>query len=377
MKFRLAALQAHPAGGPVNGAAEPCRAQIRRTTERNFMRHTAFLATVAAAALSAGTAMAAEGDTLAQVKQRGVLNCGVNTGLVGFAAPDANGNWSGFDIAICKAVAAAVLGDPAKVKYIPTTGQTRFTALASGEVDLLARNSTWTFQRDTDLKLDFAGVNYYDGQGFMVRKDLGVSSATELDGATICIQTGTSTELNLADWFKANNMTYQPVNIDSNAEGEQQYMAGACDAYTTDASGLAATRAAFADPDNHIILPEIISKEPLAPAVRHGDSNWGDIVRWTLYALISAEEYGVTSANLDELSRSSTNPDVQRMLGTTDDYGAMLGLDKEWAKRAIAASGNYGEIFAANIGEQTPIGLPRGLNALWTQGGLMYAMPFR
>lgn len=336
-----------------------------------------FLATAATAALAAGAAMAAEGETLAQVKSRGVLNCGVNTGLVGFAAPDANGNWSGFDIAICKAIAAAVLGDATKVKYIPTTGQTRFTALSSGEVDVLARNSTWTFQRDTDLKLDFAGVNYYDGQGFMVRKDLGVSSAKELDGATICIQTGTSTELNLADWFRANNMTYQPVNIDSNAEGEQQYMAGACDAYTTDASGLAATRAAFADPDNHIILPEIISKEPLGPAVRHGDNNWGDIVRWVLYALISGEEYGVTSANIEELSKSSTNPDVQRMLGATDDYGAMLGLDKEWAKRAIAASGNYGEIFAANIGEQTPIGLARGLNALWTQGGLMYAMPFR
>ena len=336
-----------------------------------------FLATAATAALAAGAAMAAEGETLAQVKSRGVLNCGVNTGLVGFAAPDANGNWSGFDIAICKAVAAAVLGDATKVKYIPTTGQTRFTALSSGEVDVLARNSTWTFQRDTDLKLDFAGVNYYDGQGFMVRKDLCVSSAKELDGATICIQTGTSTELNLADWFRANNMTYQPVNIDSNAEGEQQYMAGACDAYTTDASGLAATRAAFADPDNHIILPEIISKEPLGPAVRHGDNNWGDIVRWVLYALISGEEYGVTSANIEELSKSSTNPDVQRMLGATDDYGAMLGLDKEWAKRAIAASGNYGEIFAANIGEQTPIGLARGLNALWTQGGLMYAMPFR
>lgn len=335
---------------------------------------TVFLATAAAAALVTGAASA---DTLADVKARGVLNCGVNTGLVGFAAPDANGNWSGFDIAICKAVAAAVLGDASKVKYIPTTGQTRFTALASGEVDVLARNSTWTFQRDTDLKLDFAGVNYYDGQGFMVPKDLGVSSAKELDGATICIQTGTSTELNLADWFKANNMTYQPVNIDSNAEGEQQYMAGGCDAYTTDASGLAATRAAFADPDSHIILPEIISKEPLGPAVRHGDNNWGDIVRWVLYALISAEEYGVTSANIEELAKSSNNPDVQRMLGTTDDYGKMLGLDKDWAKRAISASGNYGEIFAANIGEQTPIGLARGLNALWTQGGLMYAMPFR
>ncbi|HRO14977.1 MAG TPA: amino acid ABC transporter substrate-binding protein [Paracoccus sp. (in: a-proteobacteria)] len=342
------------------------------------MTKSVFFCTAAAAALlSAAPVLAAEGDTLNQVKSRGELICGVNTGLVGFAAPDANGNWSGFDIAICKAVAAAVLGDATKVKYVPTTGQTRFTALASGEVDVLARNSTWTFQRDTDLKLDFTTVNYYDGQGFMVRKDLGVTSAKELEGATICIQTGTSTELNLADWFKSNNMTYQPVNIDSNAEGEQQYLAGACDAYTTDASGLAATRAAFADPENHIILPEIISKEPLAPAVRQGDDNWGDIVRWTIYALISAEEYGVTSANIEELSKSSTNPDVQRMLGSSDDYGKMLGLDKEWAKRAIAASGNYGEIFAATIGEQTPIGLARGLNAQWAQGGLMYAMPFR
>jgi general L-amino acid transport system substrate-binding protein len=259
--------------------------------------------------------------------------CGVNTGLIGFAAPDANGNWSGFDVAFCKAVAAAVLGDATKVKYVPTTGQTRFTALSSGEVDLLARNSTWTFQRDTDLKLDFIGVNYYDGQGFMVRKDLGVSSAKELDGATVCIQTGTTTELNLADYFKSNNMEYQPVNIDSNAEGEQQYMAGACDAYTTDASGLAATRASFADPENHIILPEIISKEPLGPAVRHGDNNWGDIARWTLYALVAAEEYGVTSANIDELAKSSQNPEVQRLLGTTDDLGKMIGLDKPTGPR--------------------------------------------
>ena len=338
------------------------------------MKTSIFLGTVAAATLMAGAGMA---DTLADVKARGELNCGVNTGLVGFAAPDANGNWTGFDVDFCKAVAAAVLGDATKVKYVPTTGQTRFTALSSGEVDLLARNSTWTFSRDTDLKLDFIGVNYYDGQGFMVRKDLGVTSAKELDGATVCIQTGTTTELNLADYFKANNMAYQPVNIDSNAEGEQQYMAGACDAYTTDASGLAATRAAFADPENHIILPEIISKEPLGPAVRHGDNNWGDIVRWTLYALIAAEEYGVTSANIGELTTSSQNPEVQRLLGVTDDLGAMIGLDKEWAKRAIMARGNYGEIFAANIGEQTPIGLARGLNAQWMQGGLMYAMPFR
>ncbi|SMO68170.1 amino acid ABC transporter substrate-binding protein [Paracoccus laeviglucosivorans] len=341
------------------------------------MKKSALFGSVTVIALAATGAMAAEGDTLKEVKARGVLNCGVNTGLVGFAAPDANGNWSGFDVSFCKAVAAAVLGDATKVKYVPTTGQTRFTALSSGEVDLLARNSTWTFQRDTDLKLDFIGVNYYDGQGFMVRKDLGVSSAKELDGATICIQTGTTTELNLADYFKANNMTYQPVNIDSNAEGEQQYMAGACDAYTTDASGLAATRASFADPENHIILPEIISKEPLGPAVRHGDNNWGDITRWTLYALIAAEEYGVTSANIEELSKSSTNPEVQRLLGATDNLGGMIGLDAAWAKNAIKAGGNYGEIFAATIGEQTPIGLARGLNAQWTQGGLMYAMPFR
>tara|TARA_B000000460_G_scaffold249053_1_gene228428 strand:+ start:22173 stop:23384 length:1212 start_codon:yes stop_codon:yes gene_type:complete len=338
------------------------------------MKKSLFLGSVAAVTLSAGVGMA---DTLADVKARGELICGVNTGLVGFAAPDANGNWAGFDIAVCKAVAASVLGDPSKVKYVPTTGQTRFTALSSGEVDLLARNSTWTFSRDTDLKLDFVAVNYYDGQGFMVPKDLGVTSAKELDGATICIQTGTTTELNLADYFKANNMSYQPVNIDSNAEGEQQYMAGACDAYTTDASGLAATRAAFANPENHVILPEIISKEPLGPAVRQGDDLWADIVRWSFYALVAAEEYGVTSKNIDELVKSSQNPEVQRLLGVTDDLGAMIGLDKEWAKRAIQASGNYGEIFAANIGEQTPIGLARGLNAQWTQGGLMYAPPFR
>ena len=341
------------------------------------MKKSVFLGTAAAATLLAGMGMAQEGSTLAQVKERGELNCGVNTGLVGFAAPDASGNWTGFDVAFCRALAAAVLGDPAKVKFVRTTGQTRFTALSSGEVDVLARNSTWTYSRDTDLKLDFIGVNYYDGQGFMVRSDLGVTSAKELDGATICIQTGTTTELNLADYFRANNMTYTPVNIDGNAEGEQQYMAGACDAYTTDASGLAATRAAFADPETHIILPEIISKEPLGPAVRHGDSNWGDIARWTLNALIAAEEYGVTSRNIEELVRSSENPEVQRLLGTTDELGAMMGLDAEWARRAILAGGNYGEIFAANIGEQTPIGLARGLNAQWTQGGLLYAPPFR
>ncbi len=339
------------------------------------MKKSVFLGTLAATALLARAAAAQ--TTLETVKARGELNCGVNTGLVGFAAPDANGNWQGFDVAICKAVAAAVIGDASKVVYIPTTSSDRFEQLTSGKIDLLARNTTWTFSRDTDLKMDFAGVNYYDGQGFMVRKDLGVSSAKELNGATVCIQTGTTTELNLADYFKANNMTYTAVPGETNAEGEQQYIAGACDAYTTDASGLAATRAAFADPENHIILPEIISKEPLGPAVRHGDNQWGDIVMWSLNALIAAEEFGITSANIDELAASSQNPEVQRLLGSSDDLGAMIGLDKEWAKRAIKASGNYGEIFEANIGSATPIGLARGLNAQWTQGGLLYTPPFR
>ena len=338
------------------------------------MKKSVFLGTLSATALVAG--MAAAG-TLDDVKARGELICGSNVGLTGFGAPDAAGNYQGFDVALCKALAAAVLGDPAKVKYVPTTGETRFTALASGEVDVLIRNSTWTYSRDTDLKFDFVAVNYYDGQGFMVKKELGVSSAKELDGATICIQTGTTTELNLADFFKSNNMTYTPVTIADDSEGQRQYVAGACDAYTTDASGLAATRATLADAENHIILPEIISKEPLGPLVRHGDSNWGDIVRWTYYALVSAEELGITAANVEEMATTSTNPEVKRLLGTEGEMGVMMGLDKDWAKRAIAASGNYGEIFAANIGESTSIGLARGLNALWTQGGLQYAPPFR
>ncbi|WP_406721228.1 MULTISPECIES: amino acid ABC transporter substrate-binding protein [Thioclava] len=338
------------------------------------MTKLALLGALAATGLTAGIASA---STLDDVKARGTLNCGVNSGLVGFATPDANGNWTGFDVAICKAVAAAVLGDASKVTYVPVSSQNRFTALSSGEIDLLSRNTTWTFSRDVDLKLDFAGVNYYDGQGFMVRKDLGVTSAKELDGATVCIQTGTTTELNLADYFKANGMTYNPVSVDTNSEGEQQFLAGACDAYTTDASGLAATRAAFANPGDYIILPEIISKEPLGPSVRHGDNQWGDIVRWTLNALIAAEEYGITSTNADELASSSENPEIRRILGTEGDLGKMFGLDAEWAKRAIKAGGNYGEIFAATIGESTPIGLARGLNAQWTQGGLLYAPPFR
>ncbi len=339
------------------------------------MKKTVFLGALTVAGLAAGASAAA---TLDDVKARGKLNCGVTTGLVGFAAPDANGHWDGFDVGVCRAVAAAVLGDAEAVEFVPTTGKTRFTALASGEIDMLARNTTWTLSRDVDLKFTFVGVNYYDGQGFMVPKGLGVSSAKELDGATVCIQTGTTTELNLADFFRANNMSYEPVPIETNAEAQQQYLAGACDVYTTDASGLAATRATFEAPADHVLLPEIISKEPLGPLVRHGDNEWGDVVRWTLNALISAEELGITSANIGELGAAAgDNPEVNRILGTEGNLGEMLGLDAGWAKAAIMAGGNYGELFEKNIGENTPIALSRGLNAQWQDGGLIYSPPFR
>jgi len=338
------------------------------------MNKSVLFGALAIAGVAAGAAAA---GTLDDVKARGKLNCGVTTGLAGFAAPDATGEWKGIDAAFCRAVAAAVLGDATAVEFIPTTGKTRFTALASGEIDLLARNTTWTLSRDVDLKFDFLGVNYYDGQGFMVPKSLGVSSTRDLDGATVCVQTGTTTELNLADFFRSNNISYQPVPIETNAEGAQQYLAGACDTYTTDASGLASTRATFENPGDHTLLPEIISKEPLGPLVRHGDNEWGDIVRWTLNALITAEELGVTSANVAEMASGAENPEIARLLGTEGTLGEMLGLDADWAMRAIATQGNYGEIFARNIGEDTPVGLARGLNAQWTDGGLLYSPPFR
>lgn len=338
------------------------------------MKESVFFGALAATTLVSGMALA---GTLDDVKARGELLCGSNTGLTGFGAPDASGNWAGFDVDLCRAVAAAVLGDATKVKFVPTTGETRFTALQSGEVDLLVRNSTWTFSRDSELALDFVAVNYYDGQGFMVKKDLGVSSAKELDGATVCIQTGTTTELNLADFFKQNNISYQPVTVADDSEAQRQYLAGACDAYTTDASGLAASRATMPDAENHVILPEIISKEPLGPVVRHGDSNWGDVVRWTYYALLIAEEKGITSANVEEVLASTSDEEVKRLLGASGDMGAKIGLDNAAFKTAIAAVGNYGEIFSRNIGEGTTINLARGLNALWTQGGLQYAPPFR
>jgi general L-amino acid transport system substrate-binding protein len=331
------------------------------------------LALAAVAGVAASSAVA---GTFDDVKKKGYLDCGVSTGVVGFASPDDKGEWTGFDIDMCRAVAAAVFGDKTKVKFTPTTGKSRFPTLASGEVDMLARNTTWTFSRDVQLGFEFAGVNYYDGQGFMVRRDLGVKSAKELDGASVCIQTGTTTELNLADYFKANGMTFEPIAIETNAEARPAYEQGRCDVYTTDASGLASTRAQMEDPKAHMILPEIISKEPLGPLVRHGDHQWGDVVRWSLNVMIIAEELGVTSANVDEM-KNSENPEVQRLLGVSGEYGEMLSLSKDWAYNIIKAVGNYGESFDRNIGPDTPIGLERGLNALWTQGGILYAPPFR
>ena len=333
---------------------------------------------VSAAVAVASTSGVATAGTLDDVKARGELNCVVTTGVPGFAAPNDSGRWEGFDVDFCRATAAAVLGDANKVKFVPTTGKTRFTVLNSGEGDLLYRNTTITMSRDADLKLTFLGVNYYDGQGFLVPKALGVTSAKQLDGASVCIQTGTTTELNLADYFRANNMSYEPVTIETNEEGQVNYLAGRCDVYTTDASGLAATRSSFDHPNAHIILPEIISKEPLGPAVRQGDDEWADVTRWVLNALIAAEELGITQGNIKgHASAAGNNPNVNRIAGTEGDFGAMIGLDKQWAVRAISAVGNYGEIFERNIGVNTPLGLGRGLNAQWTEGGILYAPPIR
>ena len=326
--------------------------------------------------LAVVTASAASAQTLDQVKQRGVLNCAVNIGLAGFSNPDDKGNWTGLDVDYCKAIAAAVLGDPNKVKYIPTTAKERFTALQSGEADVLIRNTTWSMARDSALGLSFAGVNFYDGQGFMVKKSLGVSSAKELNGATVCVQTGTTTELNLADFFRRNNMEYQPVVFEKAEECLQAYEAGRCDAYTTDASGLYSQRLQLQNPDEHIVLPEIISKEPLGPSVRQGDSQWFTIVKWVHFALLNAEELGVTQANVEEM-KSSTNPDIRRLVGVEGDFGQAIGLDNDWAVRIIKAVGNYGEIYDRNVGKQTRINIDRGLNALLTEGGLQYAPPIR
>ena len=314
--------------------------------------------------------------TLDTVKERGKLMCGSNTGLAGFGNPNDAGVWEGIDVDVCRAVAAAVFGDASKVEYVPTTSKVRFTVLQSGEIDMLSRNTTWTLSRDVDLGLEFVGVNYYDGQGFMVPASLGVSSATELDGASVCIQVGTTTEMNLADYFKANGMSYESVPVETNSEADAAYTAGRCDVYTTDASGLYASRAGYPDPSAHVVLPEIVSKEPLGPAVRHGDSEWADIVRWSLNAMIIGEELGITSSNVEEM-KGSNNPEVLRLLGVESGYGAMLGLSDDWAANILSQVGNYSESFEKHIGPNTPINIQRGLNALYKDGGILYAPPFR
>lgn len=314
--------------------------------------------------------------TLDAVKEKGYVNAGVSGKVIGFSAPDAKGNWTGMDVDFARAVAAAIFDDPAKARFTPVAFKEAFTALQSGEIDILTRNTTWTYQRDTKLGLEFVGVLFYDGQGFMVKKELGVASAKDLDGASVCTQSGTTTELNLSDYFTANKMTYKPVVYESADEATVIYDSGRCDVYTTDTSGLAARRTTLGKPDAHIILPEVISKEPLGPAVRQGDQQWSDIVRWTLFALINAEEMGVTSKNVDEMLKSE-NPAIKRLLGVSADYGQYTGLTKDWAYRIIKHVGNYGEMYERNVGPNTALGLERGVNALWSNGGLLYAPPIR
>jgi len=313
-------------------------------------------------------------NTIGDIKKRGHLKCGIAQNLAGFAYADSSGEFKGFDVDFCRSVAAALNVD---VKFTPLSAKERFPALQSGEVDVLFRNTTWTMSRDVKLGLEFAGVNYYDGQGFMVRKKSKIKSAKQLNGATVCLNTGTTTEQNLADYFRANNMKFKPVLFEKSDEVRTAYEAGRCDVHTTDASGLAAQRSAMKDPSTHVILPEIISKEPLGPAVRHGDNKWGDVIRWVLNATVVAEEKGITMGNADAMAADSTDPEVQRLLGKSGSLGTDLGLDEQWALRAIKKSGNYGEIFERNVGQATPLALERALNQLWSKGGLLYAPPVR
>lgn len=333
--------------------------------------HLILVLTVAISIIASSAVWAA---TLDAVKQKDYINVGVSGKVPGFSAPDEKGVWKGLDVDFGRAVATAIFNDPNKVRFTPVTTNERFTALQSGEIDILSRNTTWTYTRDVKLGLEFIGVIFYDGQGFMVPKKLGVKSATELDGASVCTQSGTTTEMNVSSYFAAKGMTFKPVVYESADEATVIYDTGRCDVYTTDTSGLAARRTSLSKPDDHIILPELISKEPLGPVVRQGDQQWGDIVRWTLFALINAEELGITSKNVDEQLKSE-NPDVKRFLGVEDDLGQYMGLSADWAYRIIKHVGNYGEIFERNVGLETPLGLERGLNALWTNGGLLYAPP--
>jgi len=321
-------------------------------------------------------AQGASAQTLNTVKQRGILNCGANGTLAGFGLPDAKGVWHGIDVDVCRAIAAAIFDDLNKVKFVPLTAKDRFTALQSGEVDVLSRNTTWTSSRDTSLGLNFTGVTYYDGQGFMVHKSLKVNSALELNGASVCVQQGTTTELNLADFFRAHKMQLKTVTFATANEAIKSYDAGRCDAYTTDASGLYAERLRLSNPGDNIVLPEIISKEPLGPVVRHGDDQWFDIVKWVLFAMINGEELGITQKNIDSMMKS-TNPAIRRFVGTEGNYGEQLGLTKDWAVRIIKSVGNYGEVFDRNVGKDSPLKIARGLNRLWNKGGIQYAPPIR
>jgi general L-amino acid transport system substrate-binding protein len=332
-------------------------------------------ALVAAGAVTAVPAHA--GKTLDAIKARGQLICGVNTGLAGFSAADSQGNWTGLDVDVCKAIAASILGDATKVKWVPLNAQQRFTALQSGEIDILSRNTTWTLTRDASLGMLFTNTTYYDGQGFMVPSKGKIKSAKQLKGATVCVQSGTTTEKNLTDYSRANKLDIKPVVFEKVEAATGAYFAGRCQAYTTDASGLASVRNKEAkDPAEHLILPELISKEPLGPSVRRGDDEFFTIAKWVVFGLVEAEDYGITQANVDQM-KTSTDPIIGRILGSTEDTGKLLGLDKEWAYRAIKAVGNYGEVFERNVGPKSPLALPRGLNNLWSKGGIMYAPPVR
>ncbi|MCH8551154.1 MAG: amino acid ABC transporter substrate-binding protein [Natronospirillum sp.] len=331
-----------------------------------------------AAGLVAATAFSAsvQASTLDDVQSRDTLRCGVSDGLPGFSVTDSDGNWVGLDVDTCKAVAAAVLGDAEKVEFVSLTAVERFTALQSGEVDMLSRNTTWTTTRDASLGINFTGTNYYDGQGFLVSTDLGVTSATELDGAAVCVASGTTTELNLADYFEAQGMGFEPVLYDTSDQTVAGFEAGRCDVLTSDTSQLAALRIQLSDPEGAMILPEIISKEPLGPAVRQGDDQWFNIVKWALFLQVNAEEYGVSSSNVDAMM-DSEDPNVSRIVGTSGDLGSLLGLPSDWGYQIISQVGNYAEMFERNVGPDTPLELERGTNALWTDGGIMYAPPVR
>ena len=332
---------------------------------------------VATLALAAGfTAQAASAQTLKTVKDRGQLSCGVSQGLPGFSTPDDKGNWTGLDVDICRAIAAAIFNDATKIKFVPLSAKDRFTALQSGEIDVLSRNTTWTLSRDTSLGANFTGVTYYDGQGFMVKKSLKVNSALELNSASVCVQQGTTTEQNLADYFKGNNMKYEVIAFGTNDEAVKAYESGRCDVFTTDVSGLYADRLKLANVADHVVLPEVISKEPLGPMVRHGDDQWFDIVKWTLYAMVAAEELGITQKNVDEIAKSD-KPEIKRAVGTDGNLGEQLGLTKDWLVRIVKAVGNYGESFERNVGSGSKLGIARGLNNLWSKGGIQYAPPIR